>query len=466
MVKEFRRRRFPLDAIVQDWQYWPEGGTGWGSHEFDKTRFPDPKGTFDAIHALGATRDDLGLGQVLHGQPELRRAEGRGLPLPAQPRALVEGLARQRVHVLRRVLSRRPRDVLAADERADLLERRRRVVARRDGARLRRRPAAGGPRAAHEPDGPRPRRAPDERVPAHDGARRGGRPARRRSGQARHDPHPLGVGRLAALRRDGVVGRHHRALGRPPGADPRRPLVQPLRHAVVGDGHRCLQHRRPGRQRERGLSRALHALVPVRRVLAGVPLARLEHAARALALRRPRPPGVEEPRAVREPALPSPALQLHARLPGHARARHDPPRARDGLPRGREGPRRAGPVPLRPRVPREPGDGAGRHAPQRLPSRRRLVRLLDGRAPRRGPDDRRRGPVREDAAARARRLHRPVRPRAAVDGREAGRPRPPRRLHGPRRCVHAPRGRRRDERAREGRLLDDPAPLGRGEGAR
>ena len=54
MVKEFRSRRFPLDAIVQDWQYWPEGGTGWGSHEFDKTRFPDPKGTFDAIHALGA----------------------------------------------------------------------------------------------------------------------------------------------------------------------------------------------------------------------------------------------------------------------------------------------------------------------------------------------------------------------------------------------------------------------------
>ncbi|MFN8095032.1 MAG: glycoside hydrolase family 31 protein [Vicinamibacteria bacterium] len=53
-VKEFRARRFPLDAIVQDWQYWPEGGTGWGSHEFDKTRFPDPKGTFDAVHALGA----------------------------------------------------------------------------------------------------------------------------------------------------------------------------------------------------------------------------------------------------------------------------------------------------------------------------------------------------------------------------------------------------------------------------
>jgi alpha-D-xyloside xylohydrolase len=54
MVREFRSRRFPLDAIVQDWQYWREGGSGWGSHQFDPARFPDPKGTFDAIHALGA----------------------------------------------------------------------------------------------------------------------------------------------------------------------------------------------------------------------------------------------------------------------------------------------------------------------------------------------------------------------------------------------------------------------------
>jgi alpha-D-xyloside xylohydrolase len=54
MVKEFRARRFPLDVIVQDWQYWREGPQGWGSHQFDPARFPDPKATFDAIHALGA----------------------------------------------------------------------------------------------------------------------------------------------------------------------------------------------------------------------------------------------------------------------------------------------------------------------------------------------------------------------------------------------------------------------------
>jgi alpha-D-xyloside xylohydrolase len=53
-VKEFRERRFPLDVIVQDWQYWRDSDTGWGSHQFDPDRFPDPKATFDAVHALGA----------------------------------------------------------------------------------------------------------------------------------------------------------------------------------------------------------------------------------------------------------------------------------------------------------------------------------------------------------------------------------------------------------------------------
>ncbi|NHZ36736.1 glycoside hydrolase family 31 protein [Massilia rubra] len=47
-VREYRKRGWPLDNIVQDWFYWPENG--WGSHDFDKTRFPDPKGMVDEIH--------------------------------------------------------------------------------------------------------------------------------------------------------------------------------------------------------------------------------------------------------------------------------------------------------------------------------------------------------------------------------------------------------------------------------
>ncbi|WP_321332265.1 TIM-barrel domain-containing protein [uncultured Bacteroides sp.] len=51
-LKEFRRRRIPIDNIVLDWNYWPEDA--WGSHRFDKTRFPDPKGMIDSIHAMHA----------------------------------------------------------------------------------------------------------------------------------------------------------------------------------------------------------------------------------------------------------------------------------------------------------------------------------------------------------------------------------------------------------------------------
>lgn len=48
VVKEYRKRRIPLDNIVLDWQYWKD--PEWGSHEFDETRFPDPKGMIDQLH--------------------------------------------------------------------------------------------------------------------------------------------------------------------------------------------------------------------------------------------------------------------------------------------------------------------------------------------------------------------------------------------------------------------------------
>jgi len=51
-VKEYRKRGWPLDNIVQDWFYWPEDG--WGSHDWDKARFPDPKGMVDDVHKMNA----------------------------------------------------------------------------------------------------------------------------------------------------------------------------------------------------------------------------------------------------------------------------------------------------------------------------------------------------------------------------------------------------------------------------
>jgi len=50
VMTELRNREIPVDNIVQDWQYWDDDK--WGSHEFNKERFPDPKAMIDSIHAL------------------------------------------------------------------------------------------------------------------------------------------------------------------------------------------------------------------------------------------------------------------------------------------------------------------------------------------------------------------------------------------------------------------------------
>jgi alpha-D-xyloside xylohydrolase len=48
-LAEFRRRKIPIDVMVQDWRYWKDGE--WGSHAFDLERFPDPAGWIDRLHA-------------------------------------------------------------------------------------------------------------------------------------------------------------------------------------------------------------------------------------------------------------------------------------------------------------------------------------------------------------------------------------------------------------------------------
>ncbi len=52
VIHEYRKREIPLDNIVLDWFYWPEDS--WGSHEFDTTRFPDPKAMVDSVHRMNA----------------------------------------------------------------------------------------------------------------------------------------------------------------------------------------------------------------------------------------------------------------------------------------------------------------------------------------------------------------------------------------------------------------------------
>jgi alpha-D-xyloside xylohydrolase len=52
IVNGFRERKFPLDLIVQDWMYWPDGE--WGQKSFDHKRYPDPAQMMKDIHDMHA----------------------------------------------------------------------------------------------------------------------------------------------------------------------------------------------------------------------------------------------------------------------------------------------------------------------------------------------------------------------------------------------------------------------------
>lgn len=52
VLHTYRSKGLPLDNIVQDWRYWAD--PDWGTHDFDKSRFPDPKAMVDAVHAASA----------------------------------------------------------------------------------------------------------------------------------------------------------------------------------------------------------------------------------------------------------------------------------------------------------------------------------------------------------------------------------------------------------------------------
>ena len=57
VAAQYRSLGIPIDGVVQDWRYWPDldsnnpATTGWGSHLFDPTRYPDPVGMMDTLHA-------------------------------------------------------------------------------------------------------------------------------------------------------------------------------------------------------------------------------------------------------------------------------------------------------------------------------------------------------------------------------------------------------------------------------
>jgi alpha-D-xyloside xylohydrolase len=53
VAETFRKERFPLDYIVQDWQYWGSDKDGsWSGMRWDPLRYPDPAGMTERLHKL------------------------------------------------------------------------------------------------------------------------------------------------------------------------------------------------------------------------------------------------------------------------------------------------------------------------------------------------------------------------------------------------------------------------------
>jgi len=54
VVKKYRELQVPLDAVVQDWQYWGSDNLNWNAVEFANPLFPNPVAAIDSIHQMNA----------------------------------------------------------------------------------------------------------------------------------------------------------------------------------------------------------------------------------------------------------------------------------------------------------------------------------------------------------------------------------------------------------------------------
>lgn len=78
VAAEYRRRGVPLDMIVQDWNYWPEG---WGYMKMDPRYYPDPKALADSLHAMDV-KLMVSIWPNPQACPQERDFNGRGYMLP------------------------------------------------------------------------------------------------------------------------------------------------------------------------------------------------------------------------------------------------------------------------------------------------------------------------------------------------------------------------------------------------
>ncbi len=85
VVREFRRRQVPIDAIVQDWFYWDP--FKWGSHRFDRARYPDPAQMARDLHAMNTKLMISVWAKFVPGSDNHTEMAARGFLYPAFDKA-------------------------------------------------------------------------------------------------------------------------------------------------------------------------------------------------------------------------------------------------------------------------------------------------------------------------------------------------------------------------------------------
>ncbi|MGE5681849.1 MAG: TIM-barrel domain-containing protein, partial [Bacillota bacterium] len=71
IAAEFRRRKIPIDNIVQDWQYWGHDNAYWNAMRFDSLRYPNPAGMIDKLHNRYKTHLMVSIWPVIGQKAEL-----------------------------------------------------------------------------------------------------------------------------------------------------------------------------------------------------------------------------------------------------------------------------------------------------------------------------------------------------------------------------------------------------------
>lgn len=77
-LAEYRQREVPIDMIVQDWNYWPQG---WGYMHMDPKFYPDPKAMADSVHQMNAHLM-ISIWPNPQGCPQFDDYNARGYMLP------------------------------------------------------------------------------------------------------------------------------------------------------------------------------------------------------------------------------------------------------------------------------------------------------------------------------------------------------------------------------------------------